>query len=391
MRVIHLLKTSVGARWAFHQMRELVRSNVDIHVALPAGGPLVADCVNAGIRVHYGQFDLPVRRPWLIPAVTRRLRMLVEHVQPDVVHSHFVGTTMSMRLALGRRHPTPRVFQVPGPLHLEHAVYRWAELATAGHADYWVASCKWTRTRYGQAGIPAARRFLVYYGTDIQALAEAAPGSLRAELGLAPATRIVGMIAYMYAPRRSLGQRAGLKGHEDLIDAVALCVRAGADVVCVMVGGAWNGADGYERRVRRYGALRLGARAVFLGSRPEAWRLYRDFDVAVHPSHSENVGGAAESLLMGVPTIATSVGGFPDVVTDGETGWLVPPRNVAALAAAILGRLADPEGSARAAVEGRRRAQQLLDVRENARQLKAVYETILAQQPAAALTGSAAI
>lgn len=383
MRALHLLKTSVGAQWALRQMRELVKLRIDVHVALPSGGPLVEACMDAGITVHEGQFDYPVARPWIFPRIARDLRELVARVEPDVIHSHFVGTTLTARLALGAAHATPRVFQVPGPLHLEHAIYRHGELLTAGPSDYWIGSCRWTHERYGHAGIPGDRRFLSYYGSDLESLQCADAPTLRSELSLRPAQRIVGMVAYCYAPRFWLGQARGIKGHEDLVDAIGLCLAHDIDLVCVFVGGAWKGAERYERRVREYANARLGARAVFLGTRSDVPRLYRALDVAVHPSHSENVGGAAESLLLGVPTIATSVGGFPDVVVPGETGWLVPPRNPIALANAIREALADPIQARRMAGEGRQRAQRLLDVKENAREIGGIYQTILARRPGA--------
>jgi glycosyltransferase involved in cell wall biosynthesis len=360
-------------------MRMLRALGVEVHVALPPDGPLAAECAAAGVVVHRAAIDFPARRPWAFAAVARQIRALVDGVEPDLIHSHFVGTTVSMRLALGREHPTPRVFQVPGPLHLEHVFFRRAELLAAGAHDYWIGSCRWTVDRYGRCGVTADRRFLSYYGTDLATYTTAARGALRAELSLPARTRIVGMVAYMYAPRAVLGQWRGLKGHEDLIDAVALCVEQGRDVVAVFIGGAWKGASRYERRVREYGRRRLGARAVFLGTRLDVPRLYPDIDIAVHPSHSENVGGAAESLLMGVPTIATAIGGFPDVIRHGETGWLVPPRRPSALADAIGEALDDPVRARRMALEGQRRARQMLDVRESARQVKAIYETILSR------------
>lgn len=376
IRVLHLLKTAVGAAWALHQMRELVRLGVEVHVALP-DGPLVARCQDAGIHVHVAQFDMPVRAPWRVPVVAARLRNLVATLNPDLIHSHFVGTTLMMRLALGTTHPTPRIFQVPGPLHLESPFFRRAELATAGPHDCWIGSCRWTCDTYLKMGIDPARVFLSYYGTDISRFARRERGKLRSEIGAPPERRIIGMVAYMYPPKWFLGQYRGLKGHEDLIDAVRILVDAGHDVQAVFVGGAWNGAHAYEGRVRRYGYERLKDRAVFLGTRHDVLELYPDFDVAVHPSHSENVGGAVESLLLGVPTITTNVGGFPDVMTDGESGLLVPPRNPNRLAEAIEATLSDPERARLRAERGRERVRRLFDVRTTAAQVAAIYETIL--------------
>lgn len=376
MRVLHLVKTAVGAAWALRQMRELVRLGVEVHVALPPG-PMVERYRAAGITPHLFQADLPVRRPSRLPGLLRQTRQLVETVRPDILHSHFVGTTLTLRLALGPGSPIPRIFQVPGPLHLESGLFRRVEIASAGQPDYWIGSCQWTRSRYLQSGIDQKRVFLSYYGTDVDQFTRQPGGKLRRELGLPANTKIVGMVAFMYAPKRYLGQTRGLKGHEDLIDAVALCRQRQPEIIAVLVGGAWNNALGYEQRVRAYAKRRCGAGVVFLGTRHDIPDLYADFNVAAHPSHSENVGGAVESLLMAVPTVATRVGGFPDLVMDGKTGWLVPPRSPALLAESLLEALNNPLLGQERAQAGQQLARQLFDVRHTAQQIMNIYQTIL--------------
>ncbi|MHB8766644.1 MAG: glycosyltransferase family 4 protein [Deferrisomatales bacterium] len=376
MRALHVLKTSTGASWALRQIRELVRLGVEVHVALPPGGLLVPRYREVGAVVHPVQLDLPARAPWRVGRVLAAARRLVSEVSPDVVHSHFVGTTLTLRLALGKGSPLPRVFQVPGPLHLEHPAYRGAELATAGPADHWIGSCEWTCARYRRSGVPRERVFLSYYGTDVDGFSARRSGALRRELGVGDGTPLVGLVAYLYAPKYYLGQTRGLKGHEDLIDAVALLRERRPELRCVVVGAAWGGAARYEERVRAYARRRCGDRVVFLGFRADVADLYPDLDVAVHPSLSENVGGAVESLLSGVPTIATEVGGFPDVVRPGETGWLVPPRSPEALALAIDEALGDPRQARALAATGRRLVGELFDVRRTAAEVAGIYETI---------------
>ncbi|WZP00182.1 glycosyltransferase family 4 protein [Isosphaeraceae bacterium EP7] len=377
MRVLHLVKTSLGAGWALRQMRELVRLGVEVHAAMPSGGPLVPLYEAAGVTVHRGQFDFPTRDPWSWPALRRRARELVSGIRPDLIHSHFVGTTLTMRLALGRDHPVPRLFQVPGPLHLEHAAFRRAELLVAGRSDRWVGACRWTCDRYRASGIPDDRVFLSYYGTNPESFGDRAPGTLRAELGCDARTKLVGMVAYMYAPKRFLGQVRGLKGHEDFIDALALVREHDPEVLGVCIGGAWEGATAYATRVRAYAGSRLGVHLRFLGTRADVAELYPDLDVAVHPSHSENVGGAVESLLAGIPTIATNVGGFPDLVIHGKTGRLVPPRDPARLASSILETLEDPTSARAMAVRGRALARTMFDARSCAAEIRDIYRKIL--------------
>ena len=387
MRILHLLKTSTGATWALRQIRELVRLGVDVHVALPAGGPLVPLYEEAGSIVHLVDLALPIRKPWHWNAVHDRMRRLVADVQPDLIHSHFVATTLTMRTGLGRNHSTPRLFQVPGPLHLEHPFYRTAEISTAGPADYWAGSCLWTRTRYLRSGVHPDRVFLCYYGIDFDSFKCELPGSLRAELKVSPETKLAGMVAHIYAPKRFLGQTRGLKGHEDFIDALAACQRKNRDVHGVVIGSAWVGAEAYELRVRRYATAKLGNRIHFLGARSDVAQLYPDLDVAVHPSLSENVGGAVESLALAVPTVATAVGGLPDLVKPNQTGWLVPPRDPPQLAKALMEAIEQPERARQMACAGQELARRLLDVRKNACEMLSIYHAILDHQNRHVTTG----
>lgn len=380
MKCLHLLKTSVGASWALRQIRELVACGVDIHVALPDGGPLVGRYSEVGATEHLLQTDFPIRAPWNFPVLAGRFHQLVDEIKPDIIHSHFVGTTLTMRLALGRNHVIPRVFQVPGPLHLEYRLFRAAEIATSGMVDHWIGSCQWTCNRYRQSGIDNSRIFLSYYGTDINMFQCRPTGSLRKELGVDGLTKIIGMVAYMYAPKKYLGQRRGLKGHEDLIDAIAICQERIRDLLCVIVGGAWNNESSYERALHDYARQKCGDSVVFLGTRHDVPDLYADFNVVAHPSHSENVGGAAESLLLGVPTIATRVGGFPDIVRDGVTGWLVPPNDPTMLAEAIMNALNCPLDAHKRAQTGQQLAREFFDVRRTATEIADIYKTICSSE-----------
>lgn len=380
MKVLHLVKTSVGASWALRQMRELVKKGVEVHAAIPPDGPLIPHYNAAGIVVHPFQFDFPIRNLQKFPAFAKDLKRLVAQLKPDIIHSHFVGTTLTMRLSLGKRHSIPRIFQVPGPLHLENRPFRWGEIVTSGPRDYWIGSCQWTINRYIESGIAKNRVFLSYYGVDLKDFTLIEPtGKLRKELNIDSKTPLVGMVAYMYAPKRYLGQRRGIKGHEDLIDALAKCKQSVRGLKGIFVGGAWGNAGDYERSVYAYGKKKLEDAALFLGTRTDVTQLYPDLDIAVHPSHSENVGGACESLLMGIPTIATNVGGLPDVVIPGKTGWLVPPGNPERLSQAILEVLSSPSYAKGLALNGQQCVQKMMDVSKNALEILQIYEGILAR------------
>lgn len=376
MRVLHLLKTSTGATWALRQLRELVKLGVDVHVALP-DGPLISAYNDVGVTTHILQTGIEIKKPWKNIARFKALRKLVDEISPDIIHSHFVATTLTMRLALGKNHPIKRIFHVPGPLHLEHKLFRNAELLTAGKSDYWLGSCRWTVKAYERFGISSKRIGLVYYGVDIDQFQSGLTANLHQELNLSPETQIIGNVAYFYAPKKHLGQKRGLKGHEDLIDAIDIASQKQKNIIGVFVGGPWDGCQSYMDEVVEYANNKQYGKYFFLGLRHDVQNLYGDFTLTVHPSHSENVGGAVESLFCQSPTIATNIGGFPDLVIPERTGWLVPSKNPQALALQIIEALNEPEQRELLAKQGKVLAREMFDVRLNAADIFKYYEKLI--------------
>jgi glycosyltransferase involved in cell wall biosynthesis len=378
MKVLHIVKTAVGANWAYEQVRVLCSLGIEVVVALPTDTEgLAPKYRQAGATVVRVNLDFPAKNPWRIPATLRACRQLVADVRPDLIHTHHVGPTFITRLALGKKSKILRIFQVAGPLHLEHRFFAWLDLALAGPRDSWLATCKWTRQKYQDLGVDRARVFLSYAGTDTKRFANTRTGLLRNELGISADTPLVGMIAYMYAPKWFLGQRQGLKGHEDFISALSLARRTNPDIRGVIIGGPWGRAASYEKHLRALSANRCGTTLTLLGTRQDIPAIYPDLDLAVVPSHSENCGGALEALLSGVPVVATNVGGLPDLIQENKTGWLVPPGNPKALTHAILNALQNKDEAHLHATQGQKLARTLFDIETTAREIAAIYEKVL--------------
>ena len=262
---------------------------------------------------------------------------------------------------------------MPGPLHLEHNFFARLDTTSAGPDDYWIACCRWTEEKYRSLGVGPERVSLSYPGTDLDTFRATARQNLRRELSISKETPLVGMACYMYAPKRFLGQSEGLKGHEDFIAALQIARRKRPEIRGVIIGGAWNGAGNYEKYLRELGRRACNDSLTFLGTRSDVPALYPDLDLAVIASHSENVGGAVEPLLSGVPVVATNVGGLPDLVHHGVSGRLVPPHNPEALAQAILWSLENPAETRRLAIEGQKLARRLFNVNTTAREVATIY------------------
>jgi glycosyltransferase involved in cell wall biosynthesis len=124
--------------------------------------------------------------------------------------------------------------------------------------------------------------------------------------------------------------------------------------------------------------LGIGDRVRFAGFRPYEQRFYPALDVSVLTSLTEGLSIALlESMNHGLPVVVTRVGGNPEVVLDGETGFLVPPRDPAGFAERVVALLRNPELRARMGRAARRRVAERFDVKEAARRYLEVYEEVL--------------
>lgn len=152
-----------------------------------------------------------------------------------------------------------------------------------------------------------------------------------------------------------------LKGHLDLVDALSrVNERLPPSWVLLLAGRD----DGHGAVIlERARALGLADRIRLLGSRSDAPDLFAGADLVVLPSHEEGFSNALiEALGAGAPIIATDVGGAREAIEDGVSGVIVPPRDPAALAAAIAALAAAPESRAALGAAAAARMRALFDV-----------------------------
>lgn len=370
MKILQLVKTSNSAGWAMNQMQDLVREGYEVHVAMPLGGKHMDEYKDFGIVIHPISYSLK-----RLGKSIRQLRRIVDEVKPDVIHSHFFITTIVMRLGL-RGYKIPRVFQLPGPSHLYYTLLKKIDIAIAQKdRDYWIGTCKFSCEVYLEAGVDPKRVFLSYYqGKPFEEPVFKDEKKLRHEMGLPDSAIIFGMISYMYPPKKYVGQKRGIKGHEDFIEAISIASKVNPNIYGMCIGGAWNGHVGYEKQIHDFARKRTD-HVVFCGTRKNVPEIYPEFFCAVQPSHQENLGGAAQAFRYKCPIIATKTGGLPDIVIDGVTGYLVPPKNPKALAEAMLKMLSDPEKAQAMMLEGRKRYIELKE--KNKGSLVRIYQQVL--------------
>jgi glycosyltransferase involved in cell wall biosynthesis len=132
--------------------------------------------------------------------------------------------------------------------------------------------------------------------------------------------------------------------------------------------------------------LQLDGRFIFTGERHNVDEILHDIDIVVHPSLTEGLSNVVlEAMAAGLPVVATRVGGNPELVQDGRTGVLVPPRNATALAQAIAFLLDHPEIARQFGKAGRERIVQEFSIREMLRRTEDLYLRLVSEPDDVAL------
>jgi len=217
-----------------------------------------------------------------------------------------------------------------------------------------------------EKGIPAGRVLTIPTGVD-QSVFD--PGKvrdhLREELGIPPGAPVFGTVSVF---RR-------LKGLQFLLEASREILRVLPEARLLLAG---KGPQ--EENLRQQAeALGIGKSVLLPGFREDIPRVLNTIDVFVFPSLQEALGTAIlEALAMGKAVVASRVGGIPEVVEEGKTGFLVEPGNPAAIAGKVLLLLKNPELRGQMGDRGRRFVEAQYDNRLMVRRLEALYRELVA-------------
>jgi len=268
-----------------------------------------------------------------------KLYRLMRRERPHIVHTHTATAGLLGRLAA-------KLAGVPVILHTFHGhvlhgyfgplqskALVWMERLLARLSDRIVTVSEGQRQELAAYGIaPLEKITVVPLGFELEELlaCESHRGELRRELGLTDGNKLVGIVARLVP----------IKNHHLFLQAAQVVAEAVPQARFLVVG------DGELREELEVYARDLGLdeKAFFTGWRRDLPRLYADLDVVALTSINEGTPvSLIEALAAGVPVVATAVGGVPDVVVDGETGYLVEAGDVKGLAEAIIELLRNPE------------------------------------------------
>ena len=297
----------------------------------------------------------------------RRMRSLVGSYRPALVHTYFIWPILYgrilKRLGVIRHLVENREDQ---GFNLTDWEYRALRL-TARIPDRVICVSEAVRQVVLDRERMAPERTLVIHNGI--ALPESGPPDgaqrTRHELGFRADHLVVGMVSNL---NRSI---KGVKYFIESLPAIAERVPSARFLIL---------GDGREREEHRQRAAALGIsdKLVFAGYQPEVQRFYQAMDVSVLTSLSEGLSiTILESMSHSVPVVATEVGGNPELVVDGETGLLVPPRQPQVFAEAVIRILEDAglrESFGRA---GRKRIEEHFSLRLVARRYEALYREVL--------------
>lgn len=333
----------------------------DVWIATTPGGELAGRAAEAGLEV----IPMSFRRARL-PANALTLRSWIRRLRPDVINSHSSADSWTAALArrLGpragalvrSRHISVRV--KPGPGH--RFLY--------GQADYVITTGESVREELADSGlVPLERSMSIPTGVD---LGRFHPDSgdraeARRALGVPTEGPVIGVVAYLRQD----------KGHAVLLQALSEILESYPECSLVVVG------DGPERLNLEALARHLGIEKSvrFVGLREDIPIVLAGFDIFCQPS-LRNEGVPQSVLQAGAvarPVVSTEVGGIPEAVVHGETGFLVPPGDADALAERISGLLADSGLRNRLGEAGRRHVSETFSVQRMLDRTEQAYAAAL--------------
>jgi glycosyltransferase involved in cell wall biosynthesis len=292
-----------------------------------------------------------------------RLSRLVKQLKPDVIHAHdphgvaMAALALSMSTQLAK---PPLVASRRVDFHMKgNALSRWKYR----QVDCFVCASDAIRQMVIADGVPAAHAVTIHEGIDLAHVEAAPPADLHAELWLPHHAPIVGNVAAL-VPH---------KGQRHLVEAAAIVVKQVPDARFV-IAGEGELRPQLERQIKEH---RLEKHVFLAGFRPDVLSVHKAFDLFVMSSVTEGLGTSLlDAMACGRPVVATTAGGMPEVVAEGKTGMLVPPRDDASLAKAIVMLLKDERLRQAMGAAGARRVREHFSAERMVQETLKLYERV---------------
>lgn len=348
--------------------------------ALGPEGELLTEADRLGLNVTL----VPQMRRAIHPirdwATVRALRRIIRELKPQIVHTHSSKAGVLGRWAAYAERVPVIMHTIHGlPFHpyesgWRNRLYIHFERVAARRSHKIVSVADAMTAQAVAAGVAPREKFVtVYSGMEVEPFlaADERRDEMRLKFGFRPEHFVIGKVARLF----------DLKGHEYVLEAAARIAAKHPHVRFLFVG------DGILHRKLERQAERLGVRdkVMFAGLVPASQVAAHigAMDALVHASLREGLARVLpQALLAGKPVVSFDVDGAREVVIEGETGYLVPPKNVDGLVDSLLDVIEHPELAAEMAARGRELCRERFPWRKMVEQLIALYRELLAQRDA---------
>ncbi len=243
---------------------------------------------------------------------------------------------------------------------------RWA----ATHVDALVCMTEAVRQHCLQHGVRGRTTHVVYDALDETAFApQRDAAAVRAELGITNGAPCIGVV----------GNIQEWKGQAVLVEAMARIVEQVPKAHAFIVGGVHRAGAAYnDRLTQRVRELHLENSLSATGFRSDIADVMNALDVVVHTSTRPEPFGRVilEGMLLGKPVVASAAGGVPELIRDGETGFLTPPGDAVGLAQRLIPLLQDSALRERIGQRAQAWARQQFGVQQHVAAMTAIYENL---------------
>ena len=362
-----------ASRSLIRLLQGLDRSRFLATVVLPEDGPLKSSIENLGVRVLVDRSLAIVSRysSWIIvigyrlPISVRRLCRFMRKENIDLVHTN-TGVILSPGLAA-------KMAGIPHIWHMRESFRATRPRLWEIYSIYIrMVSDKILAVSNATAAQFSDRRKVTVihngFSLDEFAVGSNAGREFRQRFNVAETDLIIGCVGRI---------KWGRKGQEHLIQAASLLKARGLVLKCLIVGSPFPGNEIHLERLKNLARdLNVQDEIIFAGELSDPKPAYAIMDIVVLPSaQPEPFGGVVmEAMAMGLPVIATNIGGSLDQIADGVSGFLVPPSDPHALAEKIELLANDPELRRRMGAAGRERLAKNFSLTEMVKKIETVYQ-----------------
>lgn len=307
--------------------------------------------------------DLGMTAWWRLDALWRLYRLL-RRERPYILHCWLFHANFLGRI-IGRLARVPIIITSRRNVEIGGRWREWLQRWTANLDDKTVAVCEAARqAEISAAGALPDKVVTIYNGIEAVPYAAADRSVIRREFSIADGAFLLGVVGRLHQQ----------KGHVYLFEALAQVRRRFPDVRLLVVGDGRLRAELAAQTQQQ----NLTDNIIFTGLRQDIPQILAGLDLFVLPSLWEGLPNVVlEAMAAGLPVVATAVGGTPELVSDDETGLLVPAQDAAALAQAIQRLVENPAMARQMGKSGRQRVRADFSIRKMVEQTEQLYELLL--------------